>query len=282
MQGEYILNDNQYGFVVGHNSGLGDQIIMNGAVRYLAEMYDKVWFVTWENRAKHAKYLYKDCPNVEIYVKPSIASTRQGVMRMKAAHREIVENNPDFIFPKYNQCFWTSQKDWEKFAIKFKMRPDTIFPKIFYKILGVGYGTRYNFQKIPRDFTREKRLLEKLQLNNKPYIFAVDDCRSSKFTIDIDTDKTIVNPMDYPWWKDTLIYDWQMVMQLADEIHTVNTCWFHLARTLQLQVPKFYYAARKVKFCEQNMEFLNDDYDNGWKLVRDNWIKKDKKNWWLN
>ena len=98
------------GIVVGHNTGLGDQIIMNGAVRYLAECYDKVWYCTWENRAKHAEWLYKDCPNVEIYLKPSIASARQGVMRMKASYGEITEANPDYSFEPFRPCFWTKQK----------------------------------------------------------------------------------------------------------------------------------------------------------------------------
>ena len=85
--------------------------------------------------------------------------------------------------------------------------------------------------------------------------------------------------MDCPWWKGTLIYHWQKVIENADEIHTVNTSWFHLARTMQLQVPKFYYSARKVRFCEQNEEFLNDEYDNGWTLVTGDWASKTKKGW---
>lgn len=268
------------GIVVGHNSGLGDQIVMNGGIRYLAECYDKVWFVTWENRAKHAEYLYEDCENIEVYVKPSLKHSRQGTMRNEAAYREITENNPDYEFEPYKRYFWCEQKDWAIKAKRLGLPQNTIFPRIFYGILGVPYEKRYTFQKIPRDFARERRLLEKLQLNGKPYIFVVDDCRSSKFKIDVVAgDKTIVNPLDYPWWKDTLIYDWQTVMECADEIHTINTCWFHLARSLQLNVPKLYYAAREVRFCEQNIEFLNDEYDNGWKLVSGNWSKIDKYKW---
>lgn len=269
--------------MIGHNTGLGDQIIMNGAVRYLAECYDKVWYVTWENRAKHAEYLYKNVSNVEIYIKPSIASTRQGVMRMKAAYNEIKENNPDYELYPFKQCFWTSQKDWGKFAKKFNMSDDTIFPRIFYAILGVPYEKRYLHQKIPRNLQKEKELYHQINPDGRPYIFVVNDSRSSKYNMKIENrNKIIINPLDFPWWKDTLIYDWQTVMQLADEIHTVNTSWFHLARSLQLSIPKFYYAAREVMFCEQNDEFLNDDFDSGWRLVTpENLVIKNKKNWWL-
>lgn len=270
------------GLVIGHNTGLGDQIIMNGGVRYLAECYDRVWFVTWENRAKHAEYLYKDCENIEVYVKPSIKSAKQGVLRMKSAYDEIVESNTDYEFEDYKRLFWTYQHHWAKFAEEEGLPDDTIFPRIFYKLLGTDYNCRYRCQKIPRDFAKEGKLYHEINPDGRPFVFVVDDSRSSKYNIKIKTNKMIINPLDFPWWRDTLIYDWQTVMQLADEIHTINTSWFHLARTMQLQVPKFYYAAREVRFCEQNIEFLNDDYDSGWRLVAGNWRKKDKKNWWLN
>lgn len=269
----------QKGIVVGTNTGLGDQIVMNGGVRYLSQCYNKVWLVTWENRAKHAEYLYKDCPNVEVYVKPSLEHSRQAPMRMEAAHREIVESHPEFEIEPYKRCFFCDQKDWAKLAKRFQLPSNTIFPRIFYARLGVDYGKRYTNQKIPRDFQRESHLYDRLQLPDKPFIFVVNDSRSSKYNIKVKTDKLVVNPLDYPWWKDTLIYDWQTVIQLADEIHTVNTSWFHLARTMQLQVPKFYYSARKVKFCEQNEEFLNDEYDNGWTLVTGDWTNQTKKGW---
>jgi hypothetical protein len=270
------------GIMVGTNTGLGDQIIMNGGVRYLAECYDKVWLVTWENRAKHAEYLYKDCPNIEIYVKPSLEHSRQASIRMKAAYREIVESHPEYEIDPYKRCFFCDQNDWAKLAKRFELPSNTIFPRIFYARLGVDYNKRYTNQKIPRDFQRESRLYDRLQLSDKPFVFVVNDSRSSKYSIKVKTDKLIINPLDYTWWKDTLIYDWQTVIQLADEVHMVNTSWFHLARTMQLQVPKFYYAARKVRFCEQNIEFLNDDYDSGWQLVSGSWRNKSKNNWWLN
>lgn len=274
------------GFVIGHNTGLGDQIIMNGAARYVADCYDKVWYVTWANRAKHAEFLYRDCDNIEIYVKPSIASTRQGVMRMEAAYREIVENNPDYEFPPYKRGYYSAQKDWKRFSQQFGFEENTIFPRIFYEIMGVPYDVRYKFQKITRDFTRERKLYESLVKHTpvrKPYAFCVNDSRSSKYTFDFQTDLPIINPLDFPFWKDTLLYDWQFAMENAAEIHMVNTSWFHLAKTLRMNKPKYYYAAREVEMCEQNDEFLNDDFDSGWTLVRPRELRvKDKRNWWLN
>ncbi len=268
------------GIVVATNTGLGDQIIMNGAVRYLAECYDQVWFVTWENRKKHAEFLYKDRPNIEIYTKPSIKSAKQGVLRMESAYNEIVEANPEYEIQPYKRCFWTYQHHWAKFAEEAGLADNVIFPRIFYNIIGVPYERRYRHQKIPRDFKRESELFQRLDINEK-FVFLCNDSRSSKYNIQPKTDKRIINPADFPWMKDTLIYDWQTVMQLADEIHTVNTCWFHLARTLQLKVPKYYYPARNVLFCEQNDEFLNDNHDNGWTLLEGQWKHTNKRQWWL-
>jgi hypothetical protein len=271
------------GFVVGHNTGLGDQIIMNGATRCLVKHFDKVWFVTWENRAAHAKFLYRDCPNVEVYVKPSIKSSRQGVMRMEAAHQEIVENNPLYTFPEYNRCFFTSPKDWARFCSKFEMPENTIFPRIFYAIMGVPYVARFKYENIPRDSKREEELYNRVN-PSKPYAFCVNDSRSSKYNFEFETDLDIINPLNFPFWQDTLLYDWQLLMERADEIHMVNTSWFHLAKTLKMRKPKLYYSVREIKFCEDdnNDEFLNDEHDDGWLLIKPEELMIDTKpNWWL-
>lgn len=144
----------QRSIVVGHNTGLGDLIVMNGAIRYLAEKYDKVFLVTWENRAKHAKFLYRNNPKVEIYVKPSIASSKQGILRMEAAYNEIVSVNKDFSFEPYKRFFWNSPNDWRKLADKAGLSHDTIFPKIFYAMMNVDYDARYKYCKIERDEDR--------------------------------------------------------------------------------------------------------------------------------
>lgn len=270
----------QKGIVIGHNTGLGDLIIMNGAIRYLAEKYDKVYLVTWENRAKHAKFLYRDNPKIEVYVKPSIASSKQGILRMEAAYNEIVSANRDFNFGPYRRCFWNLQDDWKKFAIKMQMPSGTIFPRIFYGIVGVPYEARYKYHRIERDNTREQDLYDRLNLK-QPYAFVINDSRSSKYNFNFQTNLPKVNPLDFEFWKDTLIFDWQKVIENADELHMINTSWFHLARTMQLKVPKYYYTARKVEMCEQNEEFLNDEFDSGWLKIDPKCSIKDKPKWWL-
>jgi hypothetical protein len=253
---------------------------MNGAVRYLAEIYDKIWFVTWEHRRKHAEFLYKNCQNVEIYVKPAIASAKQGILRMGAAYNEIVEKNNNYQFDPYNRCFYPAVEDWKKFQTKLNLPSNTIFPRVFYGMIGVPYEKRYTYQKIPRDFEAEKILFDKLKIN-KPYAFVVNDSRSSKFKFEIQTNLQIINPLEFNFWKNTLIYDWQLVIENAKEIHTVNTSWFHLARTLKLNIPKFYYSVRKVEMCEQNEEFVNDDFDKGWKIMNVKNSETRKQKWWL-
>jgi len=269
------------GIVIGHNTGLGDQIIMNGAVRYLAEVYDMVWFVTWENRKKHAEFLYKDCANIKIYTKPSIASSRQGILRMSAAYEEITKQHNDYEFKPYNRCFYPSVDDWKKFQIKMKLPDDVIFPRVFYGIIGVPYEKRYQYQHIPRDLVVEKKIFEQLNIS-KPYAFVVNDSRSSKYEFKINTNLKIINPLEYDFWKDTLIYDWQTVIENASEVHLVNTSWFHLVRTLKLNSKKFYYCVRNVLMCEQNEEFVNDEFDNNWIIVKTKTLEKVKKKWWLN
>lgn len=261
--------------VVNHNTGLGDLIVMNGCVNYLSTIYDKVFFVTWDTRVAHAEFIYQHNEKLEVYVKPRPASTRQAWLRIQAAHREIRENNPDLEIEKLTKGYIPLQKDWKRIQTTEK-----IWPEIFYTVQGVPYEYRYSYMNIPRDFERENRLTSKILAGVEDFAFCVCDTRQYQYSLDFKTSLKIVNPLSFSDWKETLLFDWQGVIEKAKEIHTVDTSWMHMIRTMRLKIPKFYYCVRDVAMSQEG--YLNDSFESGWKRVRNpRKFAKENKLWWL-
>ena len=141
------------------------------------------------------------------------------------------------------------------------------------------YACRYKHYHLQRDKDRESRLSSSLDLPEK-YAFCVDDTRKAKYNMEWKTDLPIVNPLENPIWQDTLIFDWLGVIEGASEIHTVDTSWLHLIRTLQLNIPKFYYQVRELIMIQEG--YLNDDHDKGWtRIFPENIQSTSKPRYWL-
>tara|TARA_Y100000004_G_scaffold195518_1_gene262715 strand:+ start:227 stop:1060 length:834 start_codon:yes stop_codon:yes gene_type:complete len=270
------------GIVIGHNAGLGDMIIMNGAIRYLATKYDEVHVITWAHNAPHINFVYRDCENIRPYFMPPPKSTRQAILRMHAGYQRIVELNPHISFEPYKQYYYSSRHHWHNLITQLNLPSDIIWPRMFYHILQVPYEKRYSEFNITRDHAREDDLLKKLNLPEK-YAFACDNISSHRYNIKKwETSLPIINPDDFnqgygPLLGDSLIFDWRKVIENASEIHTVDTCWLHLARMARLQIPtKKYYKVRKVRLSS-SPDYLNDEYDSGWSIVvpkRDNYTSR--------
>ena len=259
------------GIVVAHNTGLGDMIVMNGAIRYLSERYDEVHIVTLDSCAKHIKFIYRDNPNIRPYFIAKPESTRQAILRMQAAYYDIVKLNPNIKFTSYKQHYYSSKFHWDGLVKSLNLPSDTIWQKMFYKILDVPYEARYNNYNILRNVESEQKLFDSLELPER-YAFVCDEISTHSYSIKKwKTSLKTINPSSFrsgygPLLSDTIIFDWNMVIEKASEIHTVDTCWLHLARMLKLNIPKFYYKTRKVKLSSGS-DYINDIYDSGWSIV---------------
>jgi hypothetical protein len=263
---------NKTGIILSHNTGLGDLIVMNGAVRFLATQYDEVHIINWTNNSKHLTFVYRDNPNIKFFFMPPPASTRQAKLRIARAYNSIVVENPEIEFEPFQRHYYSSRLDWKNLITKFKMPQNTIWQKLFYRIVDVPYEKRYENFNIPRDHEAEEKLFKDLKLPEK-YIFACDGISTHNYNLKWGSSIPVINPASDkysygspPLIKDTLIFDWCKVLENAEEIHTVDTVWLHLTRMLQLKVPKFYYKIRKVLFSS-GADYLNDCYDSGWTVV---------------
>ncbi len=259
---------NGKGIVVSHNTGLGDAIVMNGAVRYLAKKYQEVHLLSFPCNFKHLEFIYRNEPNIKTYYIVQPQSPRQVMLRFKKAYQIINKLNPHIKFDPY-KFHWCHSSKWVKIAKKYRLEKNTIWQKIFYKHLGVPYKTRYSHFDIPRDHDAEQELLDTLNLP-KEYAFVVNIAGGRSYNLEAKIDLPIVNPTHfdrgYRPLISTLLFDWSKIIENAKEIHTVDTSWMHLIRSLKLKVPKFFHNHRNAMLSQAN-EYLNDEGDSGWKRI---------------
>lgn len=273
------------GIIVAHNNGLGDLIVMNGCVRHLASEHDVTYLICFESRLKHYEFMYRDDPNIILCSKPHPKNSRQARLRQNVASEEIKNENQDIDWSAgFRRTYWTTPAEWIKYAKKLNLVHNDIlpiWPELFYAIMRVPYETRYQAYHMLRDKKREDELMSMLDLPEK-YAFVIDDTRKFKYKLNMKTDLPIINPLDFPFWNHTLIFDWAKVIEGASEIHTVDTSWMHLIRMLQLDVPKFYYDVRGLIMIGEG--YLNDDFDKGWTRIFPDSAGtelQEKKNYWL-
>ena len=69
------------------------------------------------------------------------------------------------------------------------------------------------------------------------------------------------------------IWDWIAVLERATEIYTIDTAWFHLIKQLRLDTPRYFinnypfFGMSHAMKSVVKSNYLNDEWDNGWKVV---------------
>jgi hypothetical protein len=256
------------GIVIAHNGGIGDLVVMNGCVRFIASCHDIVYLLCLDSRTKHYAFAYRDDPNIIVYPIPHENNSIKVRHNQDLISKKIIEENTDIDWTSsFRRTYWTTPEEWKRFSKRFKLDySNDIWPELFYAIMGVPYEKRYEYYHIQRDPQREKELKDSLVLPEK-YAFVVDKTRKWDYNFEPLTSLPIINPIKIDPNNETYIFDWMSIIEGASEIHTVDTSWLHLIRMTRLQIPKFYYQLRVVPM-NSNDKYLNDSFDNGWWRIR--------------
>jgi hypothetical protein len=211
------------GMCIYHNLGLGDHILMNGAVRYILkkEKLDHIRVICKECNAENVIHMYRDEPRIEVC---TIKSQPNAKAEIKAAdwinwYVSYINNEP--IFPILNLLYSGGG-----------------FEKMFYEKSGIAIEERYNSFYFERDAERELRLLEKV---NPPDNYALVCLNSSRSSIEKAHLKTSLPIIEFENIEDDLIFDWVPIIKKAKEIHSVNTSFFHLVNSINPSCKKVYY-----------------------------------------
>lgn len=261
------------------NGGLGDQIIMNGGINYLAEeVFDKVFFTSMcePNVYQQIARQWEHNPDIHVHNEPRAKRMAAGTEKLVKLFRRAC--------PSYHyRPVWWYPHIWPSLAEGYGLCPTkNTWVELFYcHIVGgsdpknTNYATRYTHFRAPRNKEKEQELLDILNLPDE-FCFVVDKGSNRKYWLDItpNTKYPIVKPDWWNWpsmaklWDKFHIWDWIPVLERATEIYTMDTGWFHLIKQLRLDKPKYFMnnIGRPMK-CVVQSNYLNDDWDNGWKVV---------------
>tara|TARA_Y100001938_G_scaffold145561_1_gene222502 strand:- start:4981 stop:5766 length:786 start_codon:yes stop_codon:yes gene_type:complete len=247
--------------IIAHNTGLGDHIMMNGAARYLLNSYDQVYVVTYGQKVEHVKYMYRDDPRIHIVAETDAASGKHAQRKIRKIRARYEKEGFDA-----RMFFWPYMRDWPDLVERIGLDVEkSCWCEAFYKAVGVDYKQRHESFYFKRDPHRERELYKRLGLP-KEYAFVASKRAKKQSRIYLNTKLPIVSPDSFPL--KTLVFDWMSVIENATEIHTVDTSWFHLIKSMKLDNPRFFHRyARPVPACGEN--YLNDGYDNGWTDIKE-------------
>ena len=193
-----------------HHLGLGDHFVCNGLVRHILE-FEKEEVILAVKRPNYetVKALYADNT---LTLDPVVNDSEAG-------------NNG-------------LGKNYLKIGFKFTWARLSYWEKSFYDQLYIPYDYRLTKAHIPRNNLREKKLYDEVA-PPEPYAFCTTSC--SKGNIDVNMDTQL--PKVFLSQKTPNLLDWLMVIENAQEIHTIDTSVFQLIKNLNLPQPKFFYDA---------------------------------------
>lgn len=255
-----------------HHLGIGDMIVMNGSVRYIAQFYDEVHVVSKDINLKNTRKIYADNPKIKIITIDERQFLYFNPNRQNAIQKLMNDNFDIYLSGAY--------KDGNR---------DELFFKIFYNHMNLDYSIKKQYQKINRNFSIEQALFDKVITNNniKEYIFLHNN--SSNITLNFLNDPYFdINHPNYHIlvfnvgsnfyekhpehkyhniWNNTYsdLIDYCMLIEKCTELHLIDSSFYTLSLLLDLSQIKV-----KVVYPRDysaSMSFYNEYDNNTFKVI---------------
>tara|TARA_R100000951_G_scaffold116599_1_gene129262 strand:+ start:1869 stop:2693 length:825 start_codon:yes stop_codon:yes gene_type:complete len=260
-----------------NNSGLGDYIFMNGATRWISSQSNiehvDLLCIGDHNKFRNISWMYRDNPKITVHPEPvpKPPTHRRGRKKIKRRAKSF----PD----SHKRVFYWDLSRWWKEMPRFNLdRRNNCFPELFYAAHEVPFCARHENFFIERDFEREEKLFDSLNLPSD-YAFCVETSSERNHGLNVKSDLFVFKPhiktknrsKGY-FFGDDYIFDWMTVIERAKEIHAVDTSWFHLIKSMRLDKPKYYHHVRVGPYMQNvfTSPYVNDNYDNGWEILDKN------------
>lgn len=202
-----------------HHLGLGDHIICNRIVRYIAKQNQQVMLFVKNHNFDSVKFMYRDLDNINY---TCVNSDRQ-VQNFTGKIKDI---------------------DMSKIFIKQSKDQQTMDER-FYKKAGIPYKDRWQGFKIDRDTESEKKLFDLLGIQRQ-YIFIHDDKDRGR-NIDMQLvrkDLQVIRPVKGITKN---VFDYSSVMQNAKQFHGIDSSFRILTQHLDMKGNMFYHSYSKIK-----------------------------------
>ena len=227
-------------FVFYSHLGLGDQIILSGAINYLSEKYRKIYLISYEKFKNSMLSLYNNNQSIEmIFLPESFNQLTQDKLEIE----EFVidygrKNNLEILKVGYEN------------QIK-RLR----FYESFYKQLKLDYQISYDYFSVNSD----KKMVEKLSSHLKNYFEIkgsfklIHNEHSSGFVDlkDINDQNNIFVTRDSDPYNNLFLYE--ELIKNATEIHCINSSFAHLVDRLNTTGKLIYHEilGSRLKFKKE-------------------------------
>jgi hypothetical protein len=219
-----------------HHLGLGDHIICNGLVRKIVEGSGNYFLFSKTHNKPSVEFMFRDLKNLKVvdvkddYEIPNVLKLKPGKL-IKIGHENL-----NFV-KNFNKCTWD---------------------EAFYLQLGIPFNERWDSFYFQPDQEKEDNLFKKLNPNNEP--FCLIHNKDSNGIDRIDYTKVNQDLLKIFVEKSETILDYRKLINLASEIHCIDSSFKHLVESLETSGILFYH---------RNFNFRNTSSEE----------HKTKKNW---
>lgn len=199
------------------NLGLGDAIICNGLVRFLAaqDLTRKIVLPCWERNLPTVRHMFSDLANVHV-----VAATDDTV-----AHSRTYE----VLSIGLHNANWGRIAQWDE---------------AFYRFADVPFGAKWDMFHVPESGT-ELRTWGPVPLCHEDVErgFQIDLKRCSFNVMPAFIDRS-----------ELLLTDWRNVIRSAREIHVIDSAPMHLVELLPTTGKLFYHKYARAKGSREHMD----------------------------
>lgn len=126
------------------------------------------------------------------------------------------------------------------------------FDQAFYKQVEIPFEKRWSEFKVRRDLKNESELVSYLNLPKK---FALAHSSGSRGAVRIQTDLPIIRLHDNP--VENTIFSWIRVIELATEIHCINSSFIHLVESVGASCRLYFYDYRPKDQFTRRLDWIS-------------------------
>jgi len=254
------LNNNSKKLFLSPLFELGDNIVINGAVRYYCEKYTTVVMVCKKNYYEQISYMYQDLDNLLFYVIPDIYANQYLEYYIK------IDNDIDNLFKLYNIKYHNIFNNFVEYNNLLKL--DYVLRT--YNALNLDVNIAYKYFKIVRNHNRENELYQQLiSIIGNKYVIIIDDEKRNFLINKIYTDQITLpifklsansvnlNPK-LNLIKDPYIFNYCKILENASKIISIDTSIPWLIDMMNINTKTYIYNTRPgiIKYNNKNINLL--------------------------
>lgn len=263
---DIIVKKHNKRLIVFPHTGMGDHLIVYGAIRQLSQEYDEIKIVVLDLFLESVQFLYRDDTRITFLPIKNIYEFSPNYRY----HFEFGTNSDNVNIDrinKYNELGYIYMGCYmHKLNFDGNYNTPKPFYEIFYQDLGLDYNsTRWKFS-LNRDIEREKKFYNQIAPKNK-YIFIHDNIESncSRITakINIISELEIFHPNKAAQISN-IILDYGYIIENAEELYILDSSFYSLCNYLDLSKIK-----KKTVFTRPTNTYLNYlKTDIGWEVKK--------------